>query len=289
VEPEDREEPILARLQSARQEVFVTVYLLSDPEIISALKEADRRGVEVRVMLEEKPFGGGGVNSQSKPELEEGGVAVRFTRPVFALTHQKTVIFDGREVCILNLNLTRAAFEKNREYGVCSQNKEEAREARAIFLADWERKDYQPTAPNLVVSPDNSRGKLTGLLRSAKATLDMEMEVIEDEQIIGLLAEKVKTASVRLLLADFKKIPANRAPAEKLRAAGVEVRTISSPYMHAKLILADGQKAYVGSVNFTAQSLDRNRELGIIVSQSDIISRLGNTFVQDWGAGTELQ
>ena len=38
-----------------------------------------------------------------------------------------------------------------------------------------------------------------------------------------------------------------------------------TPIMHAKLIIADGVKAYVGSANFTKSGLDHGLEAGVLV------------------------
>lgn len=281
VQPSDGRRPLLEKIRSAGEEVLVTVYLLSDPEIITALAETDQRGVDVKVILEEKVFGPSNLNKTTKPQLEAAGVETHWDR-LAAFTHQKSLIVDGRVVCVLNLNLTRAAFEKNREYNICSANPEDAAEARAIFLADWEGKSYQSRALNLVVSPDNSRGKLTAFIRAAQNSLDVEMEILEDSKIIDLLVEKTKTIPVRLVLPDLKRVKANTPAVEKLLTAGAAIRTLTSPYPHAKLILADGQRAYVGSVNLSGQSLDENRELGILVAQADIVAKLQDTFNTDF-------
>jgi cardiolipin synthase len=67
-----------------------------------------------------------------------------------------------------------------------------------------------------------------------------------------------------------------------LTGKGVKVRDISSPYMHAKIIVVDGKKAFVGSVNISKNSLDNNRELGILVSDQQVIQTLEQTFAKDW-------
>jgi phosphatidylserine/phosphatidylglycerophosphate/cardiolipin synthase-like enzyme len=69
-----------------------------------------------------------------------------------------------------------------------------------------------------------------------------------------------------------------------LEAAGVHVRTYSADaalYVHAKAIVADENRAFVGSENFSDASLDYNRELGIITSDAAIISVLENTLLTD--------
>src|ERR1035441_9353137 len=80
----------------------------------------------------------------------------------------------------------------------------------------------------------------------------------------------------------------------ELATAGVHVRTYPDTpdalYIHAKVIVADGDSAsvhaFVGSENFSAASLGENRELGIMISDSTIIKSLMKTFVADWRGAT---
>ncbi len=59
-------------------------------------------------------------------------------------------------------------------------------------------------------------------------------------------------------------------------------------YYHTKMILADYGKsnacAFIGSQNTTDEGLDRNRELGIILTDPDPLRILHSTFVDDWKA-----
>ena len=68
-----------------------------------------------------------------------------------------------------------------------------------------------------------------------------------------------------------------------IKQGGVQVREDPRLYMHAKIMVIDGQKAFVGSQNISAQSLDQNRELGIIISDQGVLQTLQQTFQQDWG------
>lgn len=269
IEPDDGREPLLSKIRPTGQ-ILTEVYLLSDPEIIDALKNKSGK-----IILEQHPFGNNTLNFKTKPILEEAGLLVNWGSLNFPYTHAKFIIFDNQIVCILNLNLTKTGFEKNREFNICSGNSEDITETTNIFNADWERKNYSPTNKNLVISPNNSRGKLTALISSAQKSLDIEMEVLTDKEIINLLSAKSKIIPVRIILPDPKKVKNSDIP-------GAEVKILANPYPHAKLIIADGERAYVGSVNLTTQSLDQNRELGILVSQSDIIGRLASTFNHDW-------
>ncbi len=288
VQPDAGRQPILDAIDNARQEVLVEVYLLSDRQIIEALGNAEGRGVAVNVMLEQHPFGGGNLNNKAEKTLKEYGVAVKWTNPSFSLTHEKVIIIDGREVYILNQNLTAAAFTKNREFNVLDTDPQDVAEARNIFLYDWERKAFDPSATHLVVGPSNSRAALTTLVKSATKTIDIEMEYIEDREIVSLLSDKATNTQIRLLIPTFSQFAVNKDAAKKLVQAGVSVKTLSSPYIHAKMILIDDVKAYVGSINLSTQSMDENRELGIMLSENESIKTLDETFANDWNLGTQV-
>jgi cardiolipin synthase A/B len=52
-----------------------------------------------------------------------------------------------------------------------------------IFIADWNRSNVQFNDPNLVVSPINSRNDFTTLINSARSTLLIEAEEMNDSDI----------------------------------------------------------------------------------------------------------
>lgn len=282
VEPDNGRQPLLRVINGAQKEILLTVYLLSDPDVELYLAEAEKRGVTVKVLLEEHPFGGAGLNPKAKEFLEKSGAEVRWASPSFSLTHEKTIIIDGQIVCILTMNLTKTAFTKNREYNTCDSDLADVSEATKIFTADWERKSFSPSQPNFVVSPENSRGKLTAFIKSAKKSLDVEIEVLEDSRMIDLIAAKAAQVPVRLILPPVDKVDVNQKAAGKIKA-----RTLTSPYVHAKLIVVDGERVYLGSVNLSSQSLDQNRELGILISQPDVVQKINEIFSLDWASAQD--
>lgn len=288
-QPESGNKPILDAISSAQKEILIEVYLLSDKEIINALKLAKQRGISVKVMLEKHPFGGGGVNNKAEQELVSFGIDFKWANSKFALTHEKAIIIDENEAYILNQNLTTAAFSKNREYNVINTNKDDVLLIRNIFIADWQRENYTFSNSNLIHSPDNSRAAIKTLIENAKQSIDIEMEVIQDNEMITLLSQKAKNTTIRILAPPVSRLSANKPGLKKLMGSGVLVKTLSSPYIHAKLILVDSQKAYVGSINLSTQSMDKNRELGIILIESESIKVLLETFTKDWDKGVVYQ
>ena len=287
-EPLDGREPILEAIDDAGREIHVAMYLLSDRQIIDELIEEKEEGTDVRVMLEERPYGGGTINQRAKKILEDADIAVQWTNPKYALTHQKAFIIDDSKALILNQNMTTSSFGNNREFNIIDEDLGRVAEIEKMFISDWNRKSFSPSESDLVISPYNARGKLTALIKYAASSIDIEMEILQDSEIVNLLSEKAKTISVRVIVPEIDKITSNSEFASRLKKAGVMVREISSPHIHAKLLLVDNLRAYVGSVNFSTQSMDQNRELGIIVSEEDVIETLTETFGNDWELAQEI-
>jgi len=72
---------------------------------------------------------------------------------------------------------------------------------------------------------------------------------------------------------------------QKLTDAGVHVHLSASNakiYIHAKMIIADGKESFIGSENFSYNSLQANRELGIIFRNKKIIKSLEEIFTGDF-------
>ena len=287
IEPDSGRKPILDAINSAKYEILVEVYLLSDKEIINSLIAARSRGVAVNVILEEHPFGGGGLNPKTKTELLAKGIAVKWSNPEFALTHEKALIIDNSSVFILSQNLAESSFSKNREFDLLDKNQADVDEVRKIFLADWQRSSYAAGGDLAILeSPDNSRSVLTSLINSAKSEIEIEVEVIDDREVEDALAAKAKIIPVKLILPKLSQIDSNKEAMNELTKENVKVKTLGSPYVHGKTILIDDTKAYLGSVNLTSASMDDNRELGIVVSDSVVVKELDTTFTKDWDVAT---
>ncbi len=132
----------------------------------------------------------------------------------------------------------------------------------------------------------NARATLLGLIASAHTTLDLEDEEIYDRQSEdALIAAARRGVTVRLVLpapAVASPPPAQSDDIARLRQGGVQVRYLTTPYMHAKLIVVDGALAFAGSENFSSTSLDENREVGLMVADPHALAIFTHTYTQDW-------
>lgn len=282
-QPEDGREPFLVAIDGAESSIDLAVYLLLDDAIITALERAVDRGVTVRVLLEEQPYGGSGNQPEIFDRLGSNGVDVRWGNPAFRFTHIKTFVIDGTVALIMTLNLSKSSVTNNREFAIRTTNATEVQIAAALFQSDWTR-GAEPDPGPLVVSPINSRESILGLVDGATDSLQIYAEVISDAEFQeALRAATARGVTVEIIMSGGTE--SNRDRADSLANDGADVFLVSSPYIHAKMVLADGSRAYVGSENFTANSLDNNRELGIIVTEAEIVASLGETFASDRAKG----
>lgn len=285
VEPDDGKRRLTRPIRAATHSLDLTMYLLTDHTLIHDLEYAAANGVHVRVILEPTPFGNDvssiSANQSAYDQLYAADIPVRWSSHRFLLTHQKTMIIDGATAYVLTMNWSRSAFSLNREFGVIDGNPADVREAEAIFDADWTGGTPILSDPNLFVSPVNSRARLLALLARAHRTVDVYAEEVQDPEMeLALVAAAHRRVRVRLI---SNAGDSTNAPGiARLRAGGVHIHLLTSPYIHAKMVLVDGRWAFVGSENISTSSLDQNRELGVLVADPDALSRLASTFEQDW-------
>lgn len=295
VEPDAGEAPITQAIAGATRSIWVEVYLLSDRTVIRALEDAAARGLDVRVLLELHPFGDGQVSAQRiLEELSAAGVRARASSPAFTFTHEKALVVDGATAYILTSNLSRAGLggngtTANREYGVIDTDAGDVADVREVFLADWERRAPALRQARLVVSPVNARPELAALMDGAARGLRLEDEEMFDARSEDrLIAAARRGVDVRVVLpAPGTGAPDSAADVARLVRGGVRVRYLTAPYMHAKLLLTDDRLAFVGSENFSATSLESNRELGIVLADPTGLGTLSGTFEQDWVLATD--
>jgi phosphatidylserine/phosphatidylglycerophosphate/cardiolipin synthase-like enzyme len=98
-----------------------------------------------------------------------------------------------------------------------------------------------------------------------------------------LILEKQKSwVQVEMIFPDLKKVGSNKDEIEMFTKAWVRIKQISKPEAHAKAILADGQYLYLGSINFSAPSMDQNREIWLIIKNKEIIQSFLEVFQKDF-------
>lgn len=175
---------------------------------------------------------------------------------------------------------------RNREYGIVDTNTQDVQGVSNIFNADWNRTNAQISDPNLVVSPVNSRQAFNSIINGAHKSLIVEAEEMQDsgieQDLVNAARRGVKVEVILPGSTSSSSSNSNSQGIQTIQQGGVTVREDTNLYMHAKMMVADGQRAFVGSENISNASLESNRELGIVLSDQHVITTLQQTFQQDW-------
>jgi len=289
-EPDAGPGAVLSLIAAASRAVWMEMYLLTDADAIAALVDRRAAGCDVRVLLEPHPYLDDGANDLAFATLSDAGVTVRWANPRFALTHAKVATIDHHRLAVLTLNLTRAGLRGNREYLAVDDDPADVAAAEAVMAADLAgAADPGPAAgaSAVVTSPAGTRGAVTGLVAGATRTLAVEMEELSDPALVGaLMAAAARGVLVAVGLPADGASAATSAAATRLADVGVGVRAVAAPPVHAKAIVADGARLYVGSANLTTASLDANREVGLVVDDPAAGALVSYTIASDLAAGS---
>lgn len=148
------------------------------------------------------------------------------------------------------------------------------------------------------------------LIDGAKRTLDFSQFYASDAEgeaektsrltpVVAAIERAVKRGVRVRFLADAIFAPKYPATLQRLRAAGVSVKTIDCApryggVQHAKYFVIDGEEAFVGSQNFDWRALSHIQEMGTRVRSSAVAGALLDVFETDWaladaGASSDLR
>ena len=290
-EPADDLTPIYDLLSSAKKSIDMTMYELTDITVTSLLGKAAAAGVTVRVILDQNNEKKS--NTPAYTYLQEHKVGVHWANPVYLATHQKTITVDQATTAILTLNLTPTDYATTRDFAVMTNNANDIAAIEAVFNADFENQAITPpTGDNLVWSPTNAAPALEALIAGAKSSLLLAQEEFSDPALAAAL-EAALQRGVAVTLVQENLEGKYSATLTSLKSAGAKIAVYTSStgyYIHAKTVLADygteSAQLFVGSENFTTESLGSNRELGLIFSDPASMTGVYTAVTADFAEGT---
>ena len=290
-EPDQGLQPIYTLLSSAKKSIDMTMYELSDPQVTAILTTAAGNGLTVRVILDQNNEKAN--NTAAYNTLTAGKVQVHWANPVYACTHQKTITIDSATSAIMTLNLVPEDYATSRDFAVISNDAADVAAIETTFNADFINAAITPpTGDNLVWSPTNSRSALLDLINGATTSLLIAQEEMDDAGLESALeAALARGVAVTLVQENLK--GEYSAILNTLKSDGANIVTYSSRtgyYIHAKVILADYGTAqaalFIGSENFSTDSLNDNRELGLIFADPVCMAGIQAAITADFNGGT---
>lgn len=153
-------------------------------------------------------------------------------------------------------------------------------------------------AAKITVGPQ-SRDSLLSFIESAQSSIEIENQYLKDATLNNaLMAAAKRGVQVKVMLASGCEFGAPKPTEVKklteifaaFDSAGISTRIFTKNvkvggfdgYLHAKAIVVDGTKAWMGSVNGSTTALTKNREFGIYFDDSTDVSSLDSIFSSDF-------
>jgi phosphatidylserine/phosphatidylglycerophosphate/cardiolipin synthase-like enzyme len=281
VGPAGLREKLITLIASATRSLDLLMYELDDAQLIEAFVAAKNRGVSVRMVLDRNKL------TRAEPALTAAGIEVHASPEGFPYAHAKTLLIDKNRAVIMSMNMNGYSLKGERNYGAISSDLGDIDDIARIFEADFAGTPaaVEVGCTRLLVAPLNARARLLEFIAQAQATLELSVMYVTDGALLRATLERAKAGvATRILLADPAWIKSNAATAKKFADAGVQVRYMKDFDCHAKLILSDA-RAFVGSENLSSNSLDANREIGMLIANEGSVAPIRTQFEADWQAG----
>jgi phosphatidylserine/phosphatidylglycerophosphate/cardiolipin synthase-like enzyme len=273
IQPEDGIEPLVAAIKKAKKSVDIVVFRFDRAEIEAGLKDAAERGVSVSALIAYANHGGEKSLRKLEMRLLEAGVTVSRTADDLSRYHDKLLIIDRRLLFVMSFNFTHLDIDHSRGFAIVTRKRNLVEEALKLLKADNDRKPYKAGLDTFVVSPVNARKQLLALIHRAKKQLLLYDPKIADTEMLRALNDRAKKGvDVRVIGSVGR------------QSTHVNVRPLGGFRLHTRTIVCDRREVFVGSQSLRKAELDSRREVGVIVRDSKVVSRVANTFEADWGA-----
>jgi len=263
--------PLVKGIAGAKQSIEIVVFRFDQAEIERSLANAVSRGVSVHALIASTNRAGEENLRHLELRLLAAGVTVARTADDLLRYHGKLMIVDRQELYLLAFNPTHADIDRSRSFGVVTKSRDIVREAVRLFEADSKRIPYEPALDRVLVSPVSARRELARFIQEAKRELLVYDPRVSDRPMIRLLEERARAGvNVRMIGWLAEPVP------------GLAVRKLANLRLHTRTMVRDGGIAFIGSQSLREAELDARREVGLIFRDSRAVSRLLQTFEDDW-------
>ena len=311
--PEDGRGIYFEAFDAARREIRIEICVLEDPLVLQSLKRAIDRGVRVRVIVDNGKYEALAAERDNLATYLTGpGGELHLSNPIFPRSFPKVILVDERYALIGSACLDSTTFVQYRDYAYVTDVAGIVDDLSRLFENDWRHSaspghsfpTYNPTPavrhPDVIVSPVNSTSRLVSFIQKARRTLDVTSELLGNPTLESELAAAVaRGVRVRLIAPEIVNgaTPSGQElQARSLRAlsaAGLQIHVTrlpegpQSPYMHARTAVADGKRAYLGSISLSADSTTLNREVGLMLDNTHLVEKLRNQFEIDFSSKSQ--
>lgn len=272
IQPRDGIEPLLEGIKQAQKSIEIIIYRLDRLEIEQALVEAVANGVSVHALITYTNKEDLKEIKKLERRLTQRGVRITRTAEDLVRYHSKVMIVDRKRLFLLTFNFTFQDIHHSRSFGVVTEDANFVNEAVRLFEFDALKLKTTPDVEHFVVSPVNSRQRLTDFILGAKERLLIYDGKLSDAQMIKHLENRVQDGVDIMIIGEVDR-----------RIKGVKVRKMPGIRLHTQAIIRDGRDVFFGSQSLRKVELDERREVGLITDHPQAVQSFFIIFEMDWG------
>ncbi len=280
---------LVESIDGAHEEILLAIYAMTNDRIRDALLRAHGRGVDVRIVTDDKAYG-----SEDIRMLADAGIGVTDDQDAYALMHDKFMVIDRQVVWTGSCNYTYYAFYRNNENLVRIKSTKIAEVYRKEFLelADHRYIPGPYISPTLEIyfSPeDHIRNRVLSMIAHARRGIDFLAFAFTDPEIAdALIAAKERGVRIRGVFDEKQNSYQKHSKFAYLREAGLSVYLDANRFtLHDKVMVIDGKSVLTGSYNFTLKANEENSENMVIVHNAAFAARYEEEFEKIYGAAAE--
>jgi len=271
---------IVELINNAENEIFLEVYMLTEKRIQESLIKAHNRWIELKIILEKDPYMAYSINDKAYNKLEKAWIDIIWSsKNNYSFNHSKILIIDDLSI-ISTGNFSYSTFTKNRDFFIFTEDLNTKNKLKENFYNDYNSTKINIFDNNLIFSPNSSRIKFEKLFDEAERNIKMYFQYLKDDELVNKLIniKKEKNISIEIIIPNTATEDENTI---KLKNAWINILVLPKYKMHAKAILVDEKYLFIWSINFSTYSIDRNREIWILIKNKNIIDEFLAIFSQD--------
>jgi cardiolipin synthase len=319
---------VMDLVRGAKREIWLATYIFERDAFTEPLVEllAERRaaGVDVRVLVD--AIGSRRFLWRNLASLRRLGIPhARFLEPnplkgrfqVNARNHRKLLVVDSERAILGGRNFAAEYFDDGPDGYRDTSVRVEGPAVGAlagVFLEDWlVATEGSPDELRSIESPpavghsdlrvvphgcDEVRDVFLPLvsaaIRSARESILVvtpyfvpEVTILHDLRLAALSGVRVRVLLPQRSPELWPDLGGRRS-FETLLRAGAEIWRVPAPFLHAKALVFDGQRAFVGSANFDQRSFDLNYELSLEIQDPDVARALEASFEPEFARAERL-
>ena len=287
---DELDQKVLALLDEAQEELIIGHYNIRSPKILDKLVALSRRGVRIRVAVDQK-----NANYEwntGDDYLQSMGIEVVRTKPnhKWALMHLKVAVIDQMTVMTGSYNWNSTATVTNDENMILIRNPQVAAIYRNEVLEVLGAKTRVVEGGRVTgkisvhfAPEENLAPIISNHLDQAEESIDIAMFTFTQFDIASrLYAAAERGVKVRVIMenkqADYATIDENLEKiAEVVLIRGANKLSAHSA-MHHKYCIIDGRKVLTGAANWTVSGTQRSEEDLIILEDGETAGKYRRNF-----------